>query len=403
MLVCMNFLKLIFKRSEGDNPLPYGNKKLRVVCILPSLHAGGAENYMLRLIRFSGNGVFEWHVLSPNLERGDLHDAFQEIGVSVRYQKIGYVNPYRLLHLYRYLKSGKFDAICSLNGVFGGLSLAVAKVAGIGVRVGWHRRSTPAFKPSKLRGVYAKFAVHMLEMSSTRILSNSRAALDYFHGPSWETNDKFGIVPNGIDAGLFLSACETRTQARDALGIPIESYVVGHVGRYDPAKNHETIFRVAAELIRQMPNVTFVFCGRGTDLPPFKQQLDRFGISGCCVTLGLQDDLPRVYRSFDVFYFPSVTEGQPNALIEAVLSRVPLVTVDIPGIKQALPPWYYPKLLPALDVEQAVEALLIQLHPSQSEILTLSEWARDVYDLKKNMSLSLKEFLNTNPGFSNYA
>lgn len=112
----------------------------RVLLVLPSLHAGGAENYALRLLRFAGGGAFEWHVLSTNPERGDLHEAFVAEGARVRYQSIGYLNPVKTLRFYRYLKEGGFDVVCALNGVFGGPTLAMAKVAGVKSRIGWHRR-----------------------------------------------------------------------------------------------------------------------------------------------------------------------------------------------------------------------------------------------------------------------
>ncbi len=230
---------------------------------MPSLHAGGAENYVLRLVQFARCDAFDWHVISPNPEHGDLHDAFVAGGVTVRYQRIGYFSPFKMLRFYHYLKEARFDVVCTLNGVFGGLTLAIANVAGVQSRIGWHRRSTPAFRPTLGRRVYARIALWLLERNSTRILSNGRAALDHFHGRYWPKDDRFGVIPNGVDARPFVSHGETKSESRRALGIPDEGYVVGHVGRFDPAKNHETIFRVAAELIKREPTVGFVFCGKG--------------------------------------------------------------------------------------------------------------------------------------------
>jgi glycosyltransferase involved in cell wall biosynthesis len=365
-------------------------RKTRVLFVLPSLHAGGAENYVLRLVRFAGPHAFEWHVLSPNLGRGDLHDAFLAEGTQVRYQSIGYFNPVKMLRFYHYLKAGRFDVVCTLNGVFGGLTLAMANAAGVKSRVGWHRRSTPAFRPTWGRRAYAKIALWLLEKNSTRILSNGRAALDHFHGVDWVNDERFGVIPNGVDAGAFLAHRETPQEALKALGIPREGYVIGHVGRYDPAKNHETIFRVAAELIQREPTATFVFCGKGTDSAAFRQRLEHFGIASHCVALGLQPNLPRVYRSFDVFYFPSVTEGQPNALIEALLAKLPFVASDIPGVREVVPPALHAELLPPMAVNPAVEAILTQRRAPQNETQAAFDWAAERFDLARNMALALK-------------
>ena len=366
--------------------------------MLPSLHAGGAENYSLRLIRFAGQNDFEWHVLSPNLERGDLHEAFEGAGAQVRYQRIGYASPLKIARFYRYLKDEDFDVVCTLNGVFGGLTLAAARLAGVQSRIGWHRRSTPAFKPTWLREQYSRLAVWLLEKSATRILSNGRAALDHFHGIHWEQDDRYGVIPNGVDAGPFLALRETKQEARKGLGTPLEGHVVGHVGRYDPAKNHETIFRVAAALIRREPTATFVFCGKGTDSSTFRERLEHFGIAGHCITLGLQPDLARVYRSFDVFYFPSVTEGQPNALIEALLAKLPVVASDIPGIREVVPPALHGELLPPMAVNPAVEAILTKFRDAPSEPQKAFEWASQRFDLARNMTLALQTLQPVPPG-----
>lgn len=369
----------------------FGNRpKCRVLLVLPSLHAGGAENYALRLIRFAGEHEFEWHVLSPNVERGDLHDAFDEAGANVRYQRIGYGSLLKISRFYRYLKDEDFDVVCTFNGVFGGLTLAIARLAGVKSRIGWHRRSTPAFKPTWARQVYSRLAVWLLEKNATRILSNGRAALDHFHGPRWSADKRFGVIPNGVDAGPLAAHTETKEEARTALGIPSDAYVVGHVGRYDPAKNHETIFRVAAELIAREPRAKFVFCGRGTDSSEFRRQLDQFGIATHCTTLGLQTNLARVYHSFDVFYFPSVTEGQPNALVEALLAKLPFVASDIPGIGEVLPPELHGELLPPHAVNPAVEAILVKLQAPENTTQAAFEWAAERFDLSRNMGLALE-------------
>ena len=361
-----------------------------MLLILPSLHAGGAENYALRLMQFEGGSAFEWHVLSPNLERGDLHEAFMAEGATVRYQSIGYLNPLKMLRFYRCLKERRFDVVCTLNGVFGGLTLAIAKAAGVKSRIGWHRRSTPAFRPTWGRRAYAQLALWLLEKSSTRILSNSRAALDHFHGPNWVNDNRLAVIPNGVDTNMFADHRGTKHEARQALGLPVDGYVVGHVGRFDPAKNHETIFRVAAALVQREPTAKFVFCGKGTDSAAFREQMERFGIADHCVALGLQPNLPRVYRSFDVFYFPSVTEGQPNALIEAILAKLPFVAADIPGVRDVVPPPLHAQLLPPMAVTPAVEAILTKFRDAQREPQEAFEWASERFDLARNMTLALQ-------------
>ena len=363
---------------------------LRVLLLLPSFNAGGAENYALRMIRFAPAGDYEWHVMAPTSGPGNLRNEFERAGAAAHCKTLGFLNPLRMWRFYSFLKAKEIQSVASFNGIFGGLALAVASVAGVPVRIGWHRRSTPAYKPTFFRRLYAQFALKLLEISSTRILSNSEAALDFFHGEKWVDDPRYSIVPNGVDVKLYRDFPESKTLAKERLGLPKDEIVIGHVGRYDPAKNHQTIFRVARELLRESKKYLFLFCGKGTDTPEFFAELERFGIGNACRCLGLQTNLPRVYRATDVFYFPSVTEGQPNALIEAILTGAKCVASDIPGNRSVVPPWLHDRLVPALDAQRAVESIHHCTMQSDSESSNASAWAAERFDLGVNMNRSLE-------------
>lgn len=364
--------------------------RFRVLLLLPSFHAGGAENYALRLIRFAPAGDYEWHVMAPKTGPGDLRKEFENAGALTHRQTIGFFNPLNIWRFYQFLRAKKIQSVVSFNGVFGGVALATASIAGVSVRIGWHRRSTPAFKPTFSRRLYALLALKLLEAFSTRVLSNSEAALAFFHGQNWVDDSRFAIVPNGLDVKLYRDFPESKAQAKERLGLPKDATIVGHVGRYDPAKNHQTIFAVAQELLSHERECLFVFCGKDTDSPEFAAELARFGIADFSRCLGLQTNLPRVYRAMDVFYFPSVTEGQPNALIEAILSGTVFVASDIPGNRSVVPPWLHGCLVPALDVHLAVEAIRLCAMRSDCETNKASAWAAERFDLAVNMNRSLE-------------
>jgi len=203
-----------------------------------------------------------------------------------------------------------------------------------------------------------------------------------------------------VKASEFAEYSEAKIQARTMLGLTSKGIIVGHVGRYDPAKNHETIFRVAAEVVKREPSVKFVFCGKGTDSAAFRRRLDFHGIENQCIALGLQPNMPRVYRCFDVFYFPSVTEGQPNALIEAQLSKVPFIASNIPGIRDVVPPTLRSELIPAESVEEGVTAIISKLQSMQTETMVAFEWASAQFNLERNMTMALREFAIAPSGVS---
>jgi glycosyltransferase involved in cell wall biosynthesis len=98
--------------------------------------------------------------------------------------------------------------------------------------------------------------------------------------------------------------------------------------------------------------------------------------------LGYRKDVPRVLKSLDCFLFPSLTEGQPNALIEAMVSEIPIVASDIPSIKECVPSKIADTLKKPLDVQGF-----------KNEILNIFK------KNKKQVSLEIRHKFNHNINF----
>ena len=360
-------------------------KKKNILFILPTLNAGGAENYALRFIHYCGHDEFRWFVLTPHLKKGHLDSQFEDVCKKVIYQRISYFNPIQFFKLYRFLKKHQIDAVCTFNGNFGGIPLTIARFAGIKIRIALHRRSTNAFGNNPFKLAYNFLANKLIMWNANKILSNSLFALESFYGSYWKNDSRFKVIPNGVDGKQFDSGFTTN-EAKTKLGLDPKTFVIGHVGRFDPSKNHETIFRVASKLKEFESNFTFLFCGNGTDENEFKSEIHRHGIEDICLTLGTRDDLPIVYRAMDIMYFPSKTEGQPNALIEAMLSGTSVLPSNIPPILEILPDNSHQNTVDAFNEEEAVLRIKnIILGKEKSEDLIYYEWAKKNFDLKENL------------------
>lgn len=360
-------------------------RKLKKICfILPTLHAGGVENYCLRFAGYSAR-QFRICILSLHPGRGDLHTAFEKTGVRLIYQPVGYLNPLGLLRLFRFLKREKFDTLVDFTGNFSGIRLVLMRIAGVPRRIVFYRRSSNAFGGNLLKRVFNRFLNALVYRHATHIFSNSNAALEYFFPGKFKQADRFRVIPNGMDTGAFLTPRDRRN-TRDILGIPQDAFVIGHVGRMDPAKNHATIFRVARRMAERSDAPYFICCGRGTDGADFKRRVEELGLSGKVHGIGLQTDIPAILQAMDAFYFPSLTEGQPNALIEALLAGLPVVASDIPPIREMWPPELRSALLPPMDEVGAVRALMA-IREGTPPSMKLRDWAITRFDQHKNFKL----------------
>ncbi len=326
------------------------------ICFLiPGLNAGGIENYLLRFLSFFPDEK-NFTVLVRNKKKGDLYDEYKKTGVNIRFQEVGFLNPFKWYLLYIYFKNQKFKTICDFNGNFAGIVLIIARFAGIQKRIVFYRRSSNAFKETWFNLKYNYFVNKLVYKNATKILSNSQHAIDFFFPNRCISDNRFKVISNGIKLSAY-KIKETKKEARSFFNLPLNKFIIGHIGRYDPAKNHETIFMLAKKIKQDKQNICFLFAGKYTDSQEFLKRVEFHGIEDICICLGLQTRLPLLYKAMDLFYFPSLTEGQPNALIEAMAAGIPFITSNIPPIKEMIPKSVHSNLIDPLDFNSALEII----------------------------------------------
>ncbi len=345
----------------------------RVCFIITSAHNGGTETYLLRFLKHYSNKL-DITILASSCQEGELYDQFIELGASYVPFKIGYFNPLDWLKLSSFFKRNKFDAVCDLRAEVGGITMLMAWLAGIKRRSNFYRHSSFLFPPTASRIFYMRRCLSLTNMFATDILANSKSAFDFFFPSRKDTDSRFEVIQNGVDSALFESN-QTKAELKSMFGLPQDKFIVGHTGRVTPAKNHETILKVAREFEKIDKNIVFVLAGRATE---------ELEIGSNVIALGNCQQVPKLLQAFDLYYFPSVTEGQPNALIEAMIAGLPFVASDINPIKECVPQQHHWQLCNATDVANTVAQLKKMIAMSDRANATCREWATDHYQIDKN-------------------
>jgi glycosyltransferase involved in cell wall biosynthesis len=129
-----------------------------------------------------------------------------------------------------------------------------------------------------------------------------------------------------------------RHALRSGLGLAPDDIVLGHVGRFIEAKNHRTIVRVAEKLRAELPNLRLLLVGDGPTRAGVERAIDRAGLAAAAVLPGARRDVPQMLACMDLFLLPSIYEGCPGALLEAMAAGVPFVASDIPAVAATVPP-----------------------------------------------------------------
>lgn len=151
-------------------------------------------------------------------------------------------------------------------------------------------------------------------------------------GMKREVDSLFGVhdtavVNNGIDFERF-DARRSRAEVRGELGIPASAFVVGHVGRFAPQKNHAKVVSVFGEIRRRRPEAFLLLVGDGPLKGKVGEDLLRRGLDSHSLILSNRDDVPDLMGAMDSFLFPSVYEGLGIVLIEAQKVGLPCTVSD---------------------------------------------------------------------------
>lgn len=369
----------------------------KVCFIIPTSNAGGIETYLLRFLNLHSASIHA-HVLVLSTKRGALAEEYDKLkNVTVLYHPIGYYQVHNFLWFYRFLLKNQFNALCDFNGNFAGLPLAIGKIAGVQKRIAMYRRSSDAFKPGLLNNMYNTIVHGLVYRNATHIISNSKAALNYFFGKQWQQDTRFSVLANGIPKVVQWLTDSQKLAKLKGLGLEQGYKIIGHVGRIDPAKNHDAILKVTQILAHQYKDLRFrmVLCGLDTDSEAFRQRINALGIADHVVPLGQRKDVQELMQCFDVFFFPSLTEGQPNALLEAMAVGLPLVASTIDPIRELLPAEWHSTLVDPHDHAGAAQRIyqLATENESKKQI-ALQEWCSGQFDLTKNMQRLLSFLTN---------
>jgi glycosyltransferase involved in cell wall biosynthesis len=143
------------------------------------------------------------------------------------------------------------------------------------------------------------------------------------------------IVHNAIPAGWGLNAREPGKAAalRAGAGIPAEKKVILIVGRLSREKDHLTLLEAVNRLrAGAMPHLVIV--GDGPEKSRIEERVRRLGMHGCVTFTGHQSSAEPWYGIADVAVLSSLSEGSPNALLEAMAANVPVVATAVGGIPE---------------------------------------------------------------------
>jgi glycosyltransferase involved in cell wall biosynthesis len=315
---------------------------------------------------FGWGGLETWLVrLLPHLQSDDLQVDFMATHVDPvhanRMRELGsrlFLAPRpkrtvpflaRLTQVLR--RFGPYEVVHTHYPQHSGLILLAAYHAGVPIRIAHSHsdvRAIPTLRP--LSRFYMTVSNMLVPRFATCGVADSRSAAEFLFGLKWHADQRWTVLPLGIDFTPF-TAANSRAQFRAEHSIPQDAFVVVHVGRFSPEKNHDLILRTMSQAIRRDPAIMLILVGDGPLRPRIDQTIEAYQLRANVTILAPPVDVPRVLCAADAFLFPSLFEGFGLALVEAQAAGLRcLASNHIPAEADVVP-----SLVKRLDAEASAD------------------------------------------------
>lgn len=169
----------------------------------------------------------------------------------------------------------------------------------------------------------SRLSKHVMAMAATRlsgIVAVSKKNQEYCESQLGVPSDKILLLPNAVNTDVFFP--RGRVAAREKLGLPLRDTIVCFVGHFDERKGPHRLL----EALGPLKSVRAVFLGQGALKPKGPNVLHADVVDHALIPLWLS--------AADVFVLPTRSEGSPNAVLEAMACGLPVITYDIPEMRE---------------------------------------------------------------------
>ncbi len=201
---------------------------------------------------------------------------------------------------------------------------------------------------------------------------------------------KVSVILNGIDLGDFPENAEATLRRDLSLG---NARTVGMVGRLHPEKGPQQLLAAAQKVLNQLPDVIFVIVGDGPQRRELDDLVRTLGIDKSVRFPGFRTDMAGVYRSLDVVVLPSLNEGLPMTLIEAMAMKRPVVATDVGGVPAVVRHNETGILLKSADPQGLAQAI-VELLQDPARAARLAGSGQDLVKARYSADRMTREYLD---------
>jgi len=317
-------------------------------------------------LRFQG---FKFGIISLRAPE-PAGEIFEKLGIHVHFLDKGKFDPTTYSALVSIIKKEKPD-ILHLHGYgatnFGRIASLFCKIPNI-----VHEHVYIPNQP-----LYQTIADTILSSLTTKAIACSKSVRDFMIKDRKISPDKVEILLYGLPLAQFQAPNIDKVhEVKNSLGIAPAHKIVCCVGRLQNSQKGQIfLLKAAALILKEFPRTHFLIVGDGPDLFKFQSVAKEEGVDKNIIFTGFRDDIPAILELSDIFAMPSLYEGFPIALVEAMNLRKPIVGFPANGIQEAITDGENGFLVPFGNIGLLAERIIYFLkNPKEAQDMGEKAW-----------------------------
>jgi len=368
------------------------NRPIRVMRIIARLNVGGPAIHVVLLTEHLHPPEFESTLVAGHIgpQEGDMAYLAAARGITPIYlAELGReLSPIRdlktLFQLRRLMRKLRPDVVHTHTAKAGFVGRIAAWLARVPVRVHtFHGHVFHGyFSPTKTR-IFLWLERFTAKLSHRLITISPGLRDELVHTYHIAPAEKFEVVPLGLELGAYAETPRHQGDFRRDYQIPADAPLIGIVGRLVPIKNHGLFLKMAADVLRKMPEARFVIIGDGECRAEIEAQAEQLGLQKHVILTGWLQDLKPAYSDMDALVISSDNEGTPVSLIEALAAGVPVVSTAVGGVPDLLRQGEYGRLVPAGDADELARVVMEAVGEADAQRETIRQAVVAAYDIKR--------------------
>jgi glycosyltransferase involved in cell wall biosynthesis len=329
-------------------------KKIKVIHLVEELTIGGLEKILTSIVLNLDKKKYNVSVWCLR-EGGFFANKLIKEGFDVKILNIlTSRNPLSIYKLYKLLKNCKFDIIHTHAYSAGTIGRMSAFLAGIPIIIS-HNHSVYDYYNR-----YYHFVEWLLSLITDRIICISDIVNRFANETQRINAKKLMTIHNGIDSEYTVS--EKRTSGlRKELDIPVDHSVICTIAHMEEHKGIKYFLESASLLLQSRNDISFLLVGEGALKEELKILCADLKIEKNVIFAGERSDIPEILSLTDIFVLPSLREGLPLTILEAMACGKPVIATNVGGVPEVVKDGVSGILVPPKDTEA--------LHSAMNELL----------------------------------